>query len=400
MTHEKRNVFLLALCQAAMMTGQSLMLAAAPFIGLALAADKSLATLPIGIQFGATLVATMPAAFLMQRVGRRPGFLLGAALGIVGSCLAAYAIWIGSFPLFCVGLAFNGFYNGFGTYYRFAAADAASAEYRSRAISYVLAGGVVAAVVGPNLARLTADAVPAAPFIGSYIGLVVVYGITLGALLFVDIPRPTLEERHNTGRPLAEIARQPAFAVAVLGAMIAYGVMNLIMTSTPLAMHEHHYPFGDAAFIIQWHMLGMFLPSFFTGRLIARFGVLTVMQWGAALCVLTVGFNLASTELWAIWTALVLLGVGWNFLFVGATTLLTETYKSEERAKAQSINDFLILSTVTLTAFSSGPLHHHFGWNLINLSVAPLIVLVALAVMWLKVRRRAVVGAAAPATRE
>lgn len=397
MKSEKKNVFLLAICQATMMTGQALMLAAAPFIGLALAADKSLATVPIGIQFGATLLTAMPAAFLMQRIGRRAGFMIGALLGILGSTLAAYAIWIGDFALFCAGLALNGAFNGFGTYYRFAAADAASPDYRSRAISYVLAGGVVAAVLGPNLARLTADSIPAAPFIGSYLGLVVVYVVTLSALFFVELPRLSIEERRRTGRPLGEIARQPAFAVAVLGAMFAYAVMNLIMTSTPLAMHAHHYPFVDAAFIIQWHMLGMFVPAFFTGRLVARYGTLTVMHWGALLCAVCVAVNLASSDLWAIWLALVLLGVGWNFLFVGATTLLTETYKPEERAKAQSINDFLVLGTVTMTAFSSGPLHHYFGWSVINLSVVPLIVAIAAAVLWLRRRQKAVAARASAA---
>lgn len=394
MTSEKKNVFLLAICQATMMTGQALMLAAAPFIGLALAADKSLATLPIGIQFGATLLTSMPAAFLMQRIGRRAGFMIGALLGIFGSTLAAYAIWIGDFALFCAGLALNGAFNGFGTYYRFAAADAASPEYRSRAISYVLAGGVVAAVLGPNLAQLTAHSIPAAPFIGSYLGLVAVYVVTLSALFFVELPRLSVAERRSTGRPLGEIARQPAFGVAVLGAMFAYAVMNLIMTATPLAMHAHHYPFGDAAFIIEWHMLGMFVPAFFTGRLVARYGTLSVMHWGAVLCAVCVGVNLASTDLWAIWLALVLLGVGWNFLFVGATTLLTETYKPEERAKAQSVNDFLVLATVTITAFSSGPLHHYFGWNTINLSVVPLIVVTVLAVLWLKRKRKALAAEA------
>lgn len=384
-----KNVYLLAVCQATMITGQSLTFAAAPFIGLALASDPALATLPIGVQFGATLLTVAPAAFLMKRAGRRPGFILGAFCGITGSALAAYAIFSGSFALFCAGLALNGAFNGFGTYYRFAAADAAGAAYRSRAISYVLAGGVAAAFLGPNLARWTAGAVSAAPFTGSYIALVTVYGVALTALLFLDIPQPTAEERGGRGRPLGTIARQPAFAVAVLGAMVGYGVMNLIMTSTPLAMHARHYPFGDAAFVIQWHVLGMFAPSFVTGRLIARHGVLAVMQWGALLYALCIGLNLASSQLWAIWLALVLLGVGWNFLFVGGTTLLTETYRPEERAKTQSMNDFLVLGTTTVTALSSGPLHHHFGWSAINTAVVPLVALVALAVAWLS-RRQAV----------
>lgn len=391
----RRNVFLLALAQATMVTGQSLMLSAAPFIGLALASSPALATLPIGVQFAATLATVVPAAFLMKHLGRRPGFLLGAALGIAGSALAAYAIGIGSFVLFCAGLALNGTYNGFGTYYRFAAADAAGPLLRARAISYVLAGGVLAAFLGPNLARWTQHALAGADFTGSYLALAVVCALAFVALLFVRIPAPTAEERRSRGRPFGAIARQPAFLVAVLGGMISYGVMNLIMTSTPLAMHAHQYRFADAAFVIQWHVVGMFAPSFVTGSLIARYGVLNVMQWGAALCALCVAVNLASTALWAMWLALVLLGVGWNFLFVGGTTLLTETYRPEERAKTQSLNDLLVLGTTTVTAFSSGPLHHLFGWSALNTFVVPLLALVALALLWLKRRREAATPAAA-----
>ena len=393
MSHVKRNVLLLAICQATFNTGQSLMITAAPFIGLALA-DESLATLPIGVQFGATLVATMPAAFLMKHIGRRAGFQIGAVLALLGSSLAAYAIWSGSFVLFCTGLALNGTYNGFATFYRFAAADAAGPDYRSRAISYVLAGGVVAAFIGPNLARFTADAIPTAPFTGTYLALIAVYAVALIVITFVDIPPPGADERLHSGRPLGEIARQPAFIVAVLGAMICYGVMNLIMTSTPLTLHQQHFPFGDAAFVIQWHVLGMFAPSFFTGRLIARYGVLNVMQWGTLLCAACAVANFTGGGYWQIWSALVMLGVGWNFLFVGATTLLTETYNVEEKAKVQAINDFLVLGTVTVTAFSSGPIHHYFGWQSLNASALPTIVLVAVAILWLKRRRRLVSASA------
>ncbi len=382
-----RNVYLLAACQASMMTGQALMLAAAPFIGLAIAPDKSLATLPIGLQFCATLIATVPASFFMKRFGRRSGFLCGVIIGIAGSALAAYATWIGDFVLFCSGLVLNGVFSGFGIYYRFAAADAAGPDYRSRAISYVVAGGVIAALLGPNLARFTADAIPGVPFTGSFIGLTVVYALTLVALLFVDIPPPTEQERAGRGRPLGIIARQPAFVVAVLCGMVGYAVMNLIMIATPLAMHDHHYPFGDAAFIIQWHMLGMYAPSFFTGRLITRFGVLQVMQWGVALCAVCSAVNLVSHELWALWVALVALGVGWNFMFVAATTLVTQTYVPEEKAKAQAVNDLLVGIATTMTAMIVGPLHGVVGWEWLNVVVVPFLAVVAAGVYWLQRRR-------------
>ena len=393
MNREKKNVLLLATCQATFNTGQALMLTAAPFIGLALAADKSLATLPMAIQFGATLAATVPASFLMKHIGRRPGFLIGALLGMIGSAIAAYGILASSFVLFCAGLAVNGLFNGFATFYRFAAADAAGPGYTSRAISYVLAGGVIAAFLGPNLARWTADSIAAAQFAGTYVALIGVYSVALIALLFVDIPQPSQAEQHHSGRPLSEIARQPAFVVAVIGAMICYGVMNLIMTSTPLALHHQHYPFGDAAFVIQWHVLGMYAPSFITGRLIARYGILNIMLTGALLCAACAIANVAGSGYWEIWAALVLLGIGWNFLFVGATTLLTEAYRVEEKAKVQAINDFIVLGTVTLTAFSSGPIHHHFGWQTLNTSVLPAIALVAVAIAWLRSRRLSAVTA-------
>ena len=383
----RKNVLLLALCQAAMMTGQVLMFATAPFIGVMLASDKSLATLPIGIQLGATLVMVMPAAFIMRRTGRRIGFMLGALLGVIGAVLAACAIVVSSFELYCAGLALTGFFNAFGTYYRFAGADVAGPEYRSAAISYVLAGGVIAALLGPSLARWTADVVLNAQFSGSYLSLAAVYASTFVALLFVQIPRPTLEERSAYVRPFTIIAKQPTFVVAVLAAMVGYGAMNLVMTSTPLAMHEHHYFFGDAASVIQWHVLGMFVPSFMTPFLITRYGLLRVMRWGTALCLLCIGLNVTSMNLWAISLALIVLGIGWNFLAVGSSTLLTQASTPQERAKTQAINDFLTLATTTLTAFSSAPLHQQYGWSLVNFSAVPALVLVILALSWLKTAR-------------
>ncbi|MBI3897968.1 MAG: MFS transporter [Gammaproteobacteria bacterium] len=383
MNTAKRNVVLLAICQATLMIGQSLMLTAAPWVGLALTGDKTLATLPIGVQFGVTLLTVMPAAFLMKHIGRRPGFVIGAVFGVIGSILAAYGIWHGQFVLFCLGLGLNGVFNGFGTYYRFAAADAAGPDYRSTAISYVLAGGVVAAFVGPNLANWTAD-LATAKFSGSYLSLAAVYLIALVALMFVDIPPPTSEERRGRGRPMWEIARQPAFMVAVIAAMFGYGIMSLIMTSTPLTLHDHNYSFGETAFIIQWHLVAMFAPSFVTGRLIKRFGVSKIILLGTIFYVGCVLLNLLSTDFWAVWLALVLLGLGWNFLFVGGTTLLTDTYTPEERAKTQALNDFLVLGVVTATAFSSGPLHYKLGWQALNMSVVPLIVAIVIAVAWLR----------------
>jgi MFS family permease len=366
------------------MTGTVLMFATAPIIGTVLAPDKSFATLPLAVHIAATLIMVMPAAFIMKHVGRRAGFMIGAVLGICGSSLAAYALWIGQFWLFCTGLFLMGLFSGFGTYYRFAAADAAGPEHRGVAISYVLSGGVVAALLGPNLASWTANVIPGAQFIGSYSSLVLVYAVSLIALTGIAIPRPSAEERRASGRPLLEITRQPAFVVAVLTGMLSFAVMNLVMTSTPLVMHDHHYSFANTAFVVQWHMLGMFVPSFFTPVLIARRGLPMTLLWGVALCAACVVLNLVSVELWALSVALALLGVGWNFLAIGASTLLTQAYAPEESAKTQAINDFLTLAVVTTTSFASAPLHERFGWSTVNLGVVPVIALIAVAVVWLQ----------------
>ena len=388
----RRNVLILALCQALAMTSTSLMVTVAALVGQMLALDKTLATLPIAVQFTATMATTIPASLLMKRIGRRAGFSVGALLGAAGAGLAVAAIFAGSFVAFCLAGAGIGAALGFAMFYRFAAADAADSAFRGKAISLVLTGGVVAAVAGPQLARWSRDLFQPALFAGCF---AVIAGLWLAALLLlqlVDIPRPGDYERRAGGRPLAAIVRQPAFAVAALGAMIGYGVMSLVMTVTPLAMVGHAHEFDDAAFVIQWHALGMYAPSFLTGHLIARFGVLNVLAAGVALIGACVAVNLSGTGLMQFWAALILLGLGWNFLFIGSTTLLTETYRPEERAKTQALNDFLVFGTVAMSSFASGAVHHHFGWTAVNLAVIAPISAVLLAVLWLR-RRRAALAA-------
>ena len=387
MSNMKKNVLLLAACQAMLMTGGSLLIATSALVGYRLAPDKALATLPLAMQMLASMLTSIPASLLMQRYGRRAGFLLGSTIGISGAGLATYAIVTGSFTLFVVGAALSGMFAGFGNYYRFAAADVVTIDYRGTAISYVMAGGVIAAFIGPNLAHWT-SAWLVAPFAGSYLALAAILLLSFATQLFLDIPRPA-SAVHGSGRTLGTIARQPVFMVAAIGGMLGYGIMALVMTATPLAMHEHHYAFGDTAFVIEWHVLGMFAPSFFTGHLIRRFGVLQVMLVGGVLSAVCVGINLIGTSLSHFWLALFLLGVGWNFLFIGATTLLTETYASEELAKTQALNDFLVFSTVTIAVLSAGSLQHHLGWRAVNYSVMPLIVVTVIAVVWLLLRRRA-----------
>ncbi len=385
----KRNVWLLAGCQALMNTGNSLLIATSALVGLRLATDKSLATLPLALQLLTSMLTTAPASFLMKAVGRQAGFIVGTLLGLAGAGLAAHAIVGGNFLYFCIAAALIGGFNGFGTYYRFAAADVASADYRSRAISYVMAGGVVAAVIGPNLAHWTSEWLAGIEFAGSYLSLLGIYGLSLAVLLFVRIPAPTSAQAHTHGRPLSVVARQPAFLVALAGGALGYGVMALVMTATPLAMHQHAHAFADTAFVIEWHLLGMFAPSFVTGHLIRRFGVLNVMLAGVALYVACVAVNLAGTDVAHFWAALFLLGVGWNFLFIGGTTLLTETYTEAEKAKAQALNDFTVFTVITLSSLSAGALQHYFGWHTVNLGAAPLIALILAALLWLRQARKA-----------
>ncbi len=385
----KRNVWLLSGCQALMNSGNSLLIATSALVGLRLATDKSLATLPLALQFLTSMLTTIPASFLMKAVGRQAGFIVGTLLGLAGAGLAAWAVVGGNFLYFCIAAALIGGFNGFGTYYRFAAADVASADYRSRAISYVMAGGVVAAVIGPNLAHWTSDWLSGIEFAGSYLSLLGIYGLSLAVLLFVRIPAPTTAQAHAHGRPLSIVARQPAFLVALAGGALGFGVMALVMTATPLAMHQHAHAFADTAFVIEWHLLGMFAPSFVTGHLIRRFGVLNIMLVGVVLYVACVAVNLAGTDVAHFWAALFLLGVGWNFLFVGGTTLLTETYTEAEKAKAQALNDFAVFTVITLSSLSAGALQHYFGWRTVNLGVVPLIVMILAALLWLRQARKA-----------
>lgn len=386
----KRNVGLLSVCQALMMTANVLLIATSALVGQRLAASQglseSLATLPLMVQFLATMLTTIPASLLMKRIGRRAGFLLGSSAGLAGGALATYGILQDNFVLFSLATALFGINNGFGTYYRFAAADSATPDYRATAISYVMAGGVVAALIGTDLANWTRDLRASAPFAGSYFVLVGLYTLSLLALAFIRIPREDTRTQSHSGRPLREIIAQKTFIVAVVAAMFGYGVMSLIMTATPLAMRAHTHNFSSTAFVIEWHVLGMFAPSFFTGHLIRHLGVVNVLLAGVLLYAMTIAINLTGTSETHFWLALFMLGIGWNFLYIGGTTLLTETYDEQEKAKVQALNDFLIYTTVVGATLTAGVLQHEFGWRVVNFGVLPLIAAILIAVLWLKRR--------------
>ncbi len=382
-----RNLPLLIVSQAVLMTGTSLLVSTSALIGRDLADRALLATVPLGLQFLAMTLTAMPASLLMQRIGRARGFLVAAVLGIAGAALATWAILETSYLGFCLASVLLGAFNGFGQFYRFAAAEAVTEILRSRAISWVLAGGIVAGFLGPNIAAWTRELLPAL-FAGSYAVLAGLYLVSLLAAAVMTIPVPTAAERAHRGRALATIVRQPRFALAVAAATVGYGVMNLLMTATPLAMDLHGYAFADTAFVIQWHVLAMFVPSFFTGSLIHRWGVYRVIAAGALMVLAAVAINLAGHTQWHFWAALIGLGVGWNFLFIGGTTLLTESYAPEERAKCQRFNDMVVFGTVTVTALGSGVLFERIGWLWMNLaSVLPVAaVLLGVALVWLRGR--------------
>ena len=392
------NVLILSLCQACLFTANAVLIASAALVGFALAPDPMYATVPVGAVFLFGMGFALPASILMKYIGRRKGFQLGLVFSISGACLSGFAVTQQSFVLFCFGIALIGVGNAFGGFYRFAAADVSTESYRSRAISYVLAGSVVAAFIGPNLVAFTKNSIIEATFAGSYYTLSVVYSISLILVSFLKVPEVKKSNVIEEKRPLREVAKQPEFLLAVVSATVGYGVMNLLMTSTPLAMNVREMSFGLTALVIQWHIFSMFAPSFFTGHLVRIFGDLSVIGAGVVLLFLSilVSFVLGDSFL-AFCLALVLLGLGWNFTFLGGTTLLTKTYRDSEKAVVQGVNDLCVFSIVTCTAILSGVLHHIWGWYILNAGATVPLILVAMMVIWVK-RTRVTSPAARPAT--
>jgi MFS family permease len=386
-------VGVLAACQALLFTNNSTLIAINGLAGLSLAPNAALATLPVTCWVLGGAIATMPASFHMKRVGRQRGLTSGTLWGIGGALVCALAIWLQNFWLLCFGTLVWGTYNAYGQYYRFAAADIATPDFRATAISLVLAGGLVGGILGPTTSRYTIDLLQP-KFMGAYLALIVFAVATMVLLRFIRIPTPSASERAAAGRPLREIAAQPKFVVAVLSSAIGYGVMNFLMTSTPIAMQVCGHPYGDAAFVISSHVVAMFAPSFVTGRLIRAAGVLPVMLAGAFLNLVCIGVALAGVAVANFWWSMVLLGVGWNFLYIGGTTLLTETYRPEERAKAQGANDQAIFIMMAISSFTSGMTVTTAGWERVNLMALPLIGAVAVMLFWFAFRERAARAAA------
>jgi MFS family permease len=393
MTSIRRNVGLLAACQAMLMANNSTLIAINGLAGLALAPWASLATLPVTCWVLGGALTTMRASFYMRRVGRQRGLIHGAAIGIFGAALCAAAVWGQSFWLLCLGALVFGGFNAFGQYYRFVAADMSSAAFRATAISLVLAGGLVGGILGPTVSRATVDWLMPR-FTGAYLALIVFVVVIMGLLSLIRIPAAQAETGAPAGRPLWQLAAQPAFAVAVLASALSYGVMNFLMTSTPLAMGACGHPYGDAALVISSHVVAMFAPSFFTGPAINRFGVLKVMLAGAILNVVAIFIALAGVEVANFWWSLVLIGVGWNFLYIGGTTLLTTAYRPEERARAQGANESAIFGMMLFSSLFSGLIVTNAGWEKVNYAALPLVLVIIAALAWLAVRSRSAQGAA------
>ncbi len=392
MNSYKRNVPILAISQALMMSSMGLIITTVALVGTILATDKSLATLPLAILFFAVMFTSIPAAILMKKIGRKKAFMFATLFGVAGGSVATYAIIKNEFWLFVISTGLIGIFNGFGNYFRFTAADSVEPDKKSRAISYVLLGGVVAAFVGPNLANYTHTSIATAIFAGSYISIIVIYILIFFTLSFLKLPdtKASLEQEASLEvRSLWVIASQPKFIIGLICGMLGYGVMSFVMTATPLAMHSHAHTFSDTSFVIQWHTLGMFAPSFFTGHLIRRFGIYNILFMGVLFGIACVVINLNGNSVNHYWPALFLLGLSWNFLFIGATTLITETYNAAERSKTQALNDFIIFTTVAFSSLSAGMLQHNFGWKIVNLGVIPLLVIILLSIIWGKIKHRA-----------
>ena len=390
-----KNLWLLAMCQGLFLTNNVVFIAINGLVGLQLAPYGWMATLPVmGYVVGGAL-STGLVARTQRRWGRRVSFQIGLAVAVGSALLCAWAAFAHQFWLLCAATVVAGYYSANGQLYRFAAAELAPPAFREKAVSLVLAGGLLGAVAGPNLANHTRNLL-AAPFAGAYMALVLVGLLSMLLMAFVRFPAVVQAAggAASQGRPLGALLREPAFFVATLGAALGYGVMNLLMAATPLAMQVCGYDFADAAFVLEWHVIGMFAPGFFTGHLIKRFGVLAVMGVGVLLNAACVAVALAGVEIAHFTVALTLLGVGWNFLFTGSTTLAMQAYRPEEKDRAQAAINFCVFATMALTSFASGALVTTQGWTLLNWGSLLPIGLTGAGLAWLAWRQRQIrVGA-------
>lgn len=377
----KRNALVLAAAMALGGSSPAIVVSLGGLVGQNLADNKELATLPVSLLNLGLALGTIPAAMLMRRAGRRIGYVVGASIGLVGGCMAALGIASYSFLLFCLGTLIIGMYGSFNQSYRFAATDAASESFKPRAIAWVMTGGLVAGVIGPQTVIWLRDAVETAPFSGAFLGQAALALMSLVIVSFLR-PVPVGTATKTGGRPLAEIVRQPKFIVAVTAGVVSQALMSFVMTAAPVAMIGCGHPIGAAALGIQWHILAMYGPSFFTGRLIGRFGKWPVTAAGLALIGLSAAIGLSGIAIAHFWATLIVLGIGWNFGFIGATSMVTGCYRPEERTKVQAANDFLVFGTTALASFASGKLLNAGGWDSVNWLVFPPVAVALILLVW------------------
>ena len=373
-----RNVWLLSLCQALLMTGNILLISVIGLIGKQIAPSVSMITLPVALQFLGLMAATIPASLISGKLGRKRGFSIGNVVGITGASLATYALSQQHFYLFCFATFLLGIGIGFGTLYRFAAIEVCDENARHRAISISMAGGVLAAVLGPNLAIMSQQWSADGLYIGAFASLIGLNILALALLQTIQFPKVSFNSQAPKADPLSMIVKAPNFIGAVFAAMVAYAVMNILMTATPLAMIGCGFDFTKAAGVIEWHVLGMFVPAFFTGSLIEKFGSRMMILAGGVLFVVSIAINIHGVSIWHFRAALVVLGVGWNFMFIAATGLFSQSYQAQNKAKAQAFNEFVVFGCVTVTALLSGWLESTVGWQNLNVYVLPFVLAVIL----------------------
>jgi MFS family permease len=383
----RRNALVLAVAQALAGGNNTVIISTAGIVGAMLAPDKGLATLPVTAMVMGMWIGTLPLGALARHFGRRFALQTGSLFGILSGLISYSAVMHGQFWLLVFGTFCGGLYAAAHQSYRFAAADTASEAFRAKAVSFVLAGGIFAALIGPQLVIFTKDLLPPHLFAASYLGQAACALLAAIVLQFVKTP-PLVVRHRDLARPLIEIVRAPRFLVAVACGMAAYGMMNLVMTSAPLAMVGCGHSVTDAMLGIQWHVLAMYAPSFVTGGLIARFGVERITGIGLGFIVLTGLVAISGLTVAHFWSALVLLGIGWNFAFIGATTMVTQCHRVHERNKVQAFNDFLIFGSMALSSFSSGQLLETFGWQAVNEVIFPTVFVAAVLLVWLSSRRR------------
>jgi MFS family permease len=377
----RRNTAILAVAQALGGAGPPIIISLGGIVGAMIGPSPAFATVPVSLYQLGQATGTIPAALLMRRFGRRGGYLLGATIGILAGMVAAWGVYHAAFAIFCLGTFGAGLYGAFVQSYRFAAADAAAPDAKAQAISWVMIGGLASAVIGPQLVIWTRDTLPGVPFAGSFLSQSALALLALPVLMLLRSP-PMSHGPRSGGRPLGQIMRHPRFILAVAAGIVSYGLMSFVMTAAPMAMVACGHSIGEAALGIQWHILAMFGPSFFTGRLIRRFGKERITATGLLLIAAAAAFGLAGLAVANFWLALIFLGVGWNFGFIGATAMITDCHTEDERAKVQGANDFLIFGSVAIASFSSGSLLSLAGWATINWLVFPIVAVILVALLW------------------